>query len=241
MSSSSAEDGEEESEEESTDENAAGDMGCTQNTVVGFHSESVAAAEFRFTPTNVSFLSGMGEVQTVRGTQWVLSSLIGETITANVVGGFITHARMWAEDATPGPWEAFASGAGFVIPVADLVEGNNPLYFQFGGCRYESPVSTLNILLDKTPPVIESLELRGHAPDENGDYWVSTQAATLTVDILADDAHSSVTGVAVIHNADNATPALTDLVFDDISAGDGCADHAAVVLYAAVCGIGFVL
>ena len=145
----------------------------------------------------------------------------GATVTANVVGGFITHARMWFDVNAPGAWEPFASGQGFEIDVAELSEGNNTVYFQFGGCRYESPVTTLDILLDKTAPVLENLELRGYAADADGTYWVSTNAATLTVDLLANDEHSAVAGVAVIHPDDNTAPALSSLVFDDISAGDG--------------------
>ena len=220
MSSSAAGDEDEEGEG-GEGEAADADMGCTQNTVVGFHSETVSAADFRFTPTNVSILPGMGEeVQMTRGSQWVLDNA-ATTVTANVVGGFITHARMWFDVNAPGAWEPFASGQGFEIDVAELSEGNNTVYFQFGGCRYESPVTTLDILRDKTAPVLENLELRGYAADADGTYWVSTNAATLTVDLLANDEHSAVAGVAVIHPDDNTAPALSSLVFDDISAGDG--------------------
>ena len=219
MSGSSVDD-EEGGESNDAEGTEMGDLGCTQNTVVGFHSENVAAADFRFTPTNVSLLPGMGEIQTTRGSQWILSTET-ETLTANVVGGFITHARMWTENATPGAWEPFASGAGFEIAVSDLIEGNNAIYFQFAGCRYESPVTTLNVLLDKTAPSVESFEVRGRTPADDGGYWIATDAATLTVDFLADDAHSSIAGIAVVHTQDNEAPALADLVFDDVSAGDG--------------------
>ena len=148
MTSSSSHEGEGDENEENSNEDE--NRGCVQNTVVGFHNEAVATPEFRFTPTNVSMLHGMGEVQVVQGDRWILSADT-ETLTANVVGGFITHARMWLENGTPGPWEGFASGAGFEIDVEDLIEGSNRVFFQFGGCRYESPVTSLDVLVDRTP------------------------------------------------------------------------------------------
>ena len=190
---------------------AAGQSACRPPVQVEEGGQVVTVPPIVLAKTTPSFSPGAGEVSQIVGNVWYLTSA---SLTLRIQAAYATKARIWLGSQTMPDWAAMQAD-GFSI--SGIEGGRTALYIQLrNACGFESDVFELQLVRDSTPPAITELRFTNLVEDRLGRRWVARPSASLDVWVQASDEHSTVTGIALYHDAENGTGDPAELTFTTI-------------------------
>ncbi|MEW5848588.1 MAG: hypothetical protein AB2A00_07220 [Myxococcota bacterium] len=147
---------------------------CPIPVVVSSDEEEVVVPPLDIVPFTFAFSTSTPDVS-VDGSTW---SFTTDDITVLVASGTAALGRYWFGVAETPDYEPFQPGG---YRFQNLPEGEHVLHFQFTDvCNVDSPVFTLTLVRDTTPPTLSAVTLN------NDD--ATTSNATMSLEVTAQDA-----------------------------------------------------